>query len=160
MPSSAGSMRSRTISGRLSGFISLAAVPPVMPVFSVVQESAALGCAVEWADRSNWPTCTGQLAQISADIHIPDDVLNRPEIQCVLDALGILKRRWGDDVAVIGWDNIEDGRYFVPGLSTVAPDLSALADKAMDALIARIEGSRSPGTSYVVPHRLLVRESS
>ena len=80
-----------------------------------------------------------------------------------LGAIWALQRaglRVPDDVAVIGWDNIEDGRYFVPGLSTVAPDLSALADKAMDALIARIEGSRSPGTSYVVPHRLLVRESS
>jgi [methyl-Co(III) methanol-specific corrinoid protein]:coenzyme M methyltransferase len=74
----------------------------VMPVFSVVQESVALGCDVEWADQRNWPTCIGQLAQTAADIRIPDDVLSRPEIECVLDALGILKRRWGDDVAVIG----------------------------------------------------------
>ncbi len=65
-----------------------------------------------------------------------------------------------EDIAVVGWDNIEDGRYHAPGLTTVAPDLAALADKAMDALIARIEGSQEPSASYLVGHRLIVRESS
>lgn len=65
-----------------------------------------------------------------------------------------------DDVAVVGWDNIEDGRYHSPSLTTVAPDLVALADKAVDALINRIEGSQDPSTSFVVPHRLLVRGST
>lgn len=65
-----------------------------------------------------------------------------------------------DDVAVVGWDNIEDGRYHSPSLTTVAPDLAALADKAVDALINRIEGNQEPSTTFVVPHRLLVREST
>lgn len=65
-----------------------------------------------------------------------------------------------DDVAVVGWDNIEDGAYADPSLTTVAPDLSALAERSMDALITRIDGDRSPSRSFVVPHELLVRESS
>ena len=56
-----------------------------------------------------------------------------------------------DDVAVAGWDNVVDGQYHVPTLTTVAPDLAALADMAMEALVARIEGDRSPGTTIASP---------
>lgn len=65
-----------------------------------------------------------------------------------------------DDLAVVGWDNIEDGAYSQPTLTSVAPDLTALAEKAMDAVIARIEGDRSPSRTYVIPHTLVIRESS
>lgn len=53
-----------------------------------------------------------------------------------------------------------DGRYGAPSLSTVAPDLPFLAEHALDALIRRIEGDRTPGRAMVVPHRFVVRESS
>ena len=65
-----------------------------------------------------------------------------------------------DDVAVAGWDNVVDGQYHVPTLTTVAPDLPALADTTMEALVARIEGDRSPGTIRCVPHELIVRQST
>ena len=65
-----------------------------------------------------------------------------------------------DDIALVGWDNIEDGAYGHPSLSSVAPDLPALAEKAVDAVITRIEGDRSDSRTYVVPHELVVRESS
>ena len=65
-----------------------------------------------------------------------------------------------DDVAVLGWDNIVDGEYVTPSLTTVAPDLPALAEQTLDALIRRIEGDRTPGRQYVSPHRLVVREST
>jgi [methyl-Co(III) methanol-specific corrinoid protein]:coenzyme M methyltransferase len=74
----------------------------IMPVFSVVQESAALGCTVNWGNRSNWPTCTGALARTAAEIHIPADVLDQPETQCVLASLSDLKRRWGSEFAILG----------------------------------------------------------
>ncbi|MHB0954836.1 MAG: MtaA/CmuA family methyltransferase [Pirellulaceae bacterium] len=74
----------------------------IMPVFSVVQESVALGCCVDWGNKNNWPTCTGQLAQSARDIRIPSDVLVKPETECVLESLHILKQRWGDEVAIIG----------------------------------------------------------
>ena len=74
-----------------------------------------------------------------------------------LQGLGV---RVPDDVAVTGWDNIVDGRYSAPSLTTVAPDLAALAEQALDALSRRIEGDRSDGRTFVVPHRLVVRASS
>lgn len=77
-----------------------------------------------------------------------------------LRALGELDRRVPDDVAVVGWDGIVDGHYSAPTLTSVTPDLTVLADYALDALVRRIEGDRTPGRSFVVPHRLVLRESS
>ncbi|WP_375483425.1 LacI family DNA-binding transcriptional regulator [uncultured Jatrophihabitans sp.] len=65
------------------------------------------------------------------------------------------------DVAVVGIDDIEDGRYSVPRLTTVAPDKHTIAETAVRSLLARIEGSpEHRPTDSVVPHRLIVRESS
>jgi [methyl-Co(III) methanol-specific corrinoid protein]:coenzyme M methyltransferase len=74
----------------------------IMPVFSVVQESAALGCDVEWSEKDNWPTCRGRLARRANEIRIPTDFLDRPETRCVLESITELKRRYGDEVAIIG----------------------------------------------------------
>jgi [methyl-Co(III) methanol-specific corrinoid protein]:coenzyme M methyltransferase len=74
----------------------------IMPVFSVVQESVALGCDVDWGDQLNWPTCTGALARTAEEIRIREDVLDKPETRCVLVSIDELKRRWGDEVAIVG----------------------------------------------------------
>lgn len=65
-----------------------------------------------------------------------------------------------DDIAVVGWDNTVDAAYHQPSLTSVASDLARLAELTLDALTSRIEGLRAPGVSYVVPHELVVRESS
>lgn len=85
-----------------------------------------------------------------------------------------------DDVAVAGFDDIEDGRFSVPTLTTVAPEKSELARTAVDLLVERLElrAARSPASGAVpsavtppgqrtvpprertVPHRLIPREST
>lgn len=80
-----------------------------------------------------------------------------------IGAMRVLRRhhiRVPDDIAVTGWDNTVDGAYHSPSLTSVAPDLPTLAELALGALIRRIQGDRGPGLSYVVPHHLVVRESS
>ena len=65
------------------------------------------------------------------------------------------------DLAVVGLDDIEDGRYSTPSLTTIAPDKSAIAVRALECLAERLGGDRSDGArDIVVPHRLVVRESS
>ncbi|MFB9235058.1 LacI family DNA-binding transcriptional regulator [Plantactinospora siamensis] len=65
-------------------------------------------------------------------------------------ALGALRTlheeglRVPEDVAVAGFDDIEDGRFSVPTLSTVAPDKAEIARLAVDLLAARIDGARQP----------------
>lgn len=70
-----------------------------------------------------------------------------------------------DDIAVIGFDGLEEGEYSAPSLSTVAPDKRAIAQGAVDTLIARIEarGTGSQGAEpqdVVIPFELVIRESS
>jgi DNA-binding LacI/PurR family transcriptional regulator len=69
-----------------------------------------------------------------------------------------------DDIAVAGFDDIEDGRYSVPTLTTAAPDKAHLAEVAVDLLAARVAAGRSPDEvpprEQTVPHRLIVREST
>jgi DNA-binding LacI/PurR family transcriptional regulator len=65
-----------------------------------------------------------------------------------------------DDVAITGFDDTEDGRYANPSLTTVAPDVVGLAEYAVARVLAQLEGDAGAPRDEVVPHRLLVRESS
>jgi DNA-binding LacI/PurR family transcriptional regulator len=83
--------------------------------------------------------------------------------ELALGALYALRRngvRVPDDLAVTGWDNTEDGRYSNPSLTTVAPDLRAIAETAVDRILAQLENAAVEPVDALVPHRLLVRESS
>ena len=69
-----------------------------------------------------------------------------------------------EDVAVVGFDDLDQARYAAPPLTTVAPDKQELARLAVNALTDRIElgPDESPGTTTVryARHRLVVRQSS
>ncbi|MEV4565363.1 LacI family DNA-binding transcriptional regulator [Nonomuraea sp. NPDC049419] len=67
-----------------------------------------------------------------------------------------------DDVAVVGIDDIEEGQYSTPSLTTIAPDKGELARRAVDALLETITAAEpsGPPPEIVVPHRLIVREST
>jgi len=89
-------------------------------------------------------------------------------IVCANDLLAIgamrIFRRAGIDVprdiALLGWDNSPDGQYASPELTTVAPDLPAIARVAIRTLISRIDGLQETPRDFSVPHKLLVREST
>ena len=76
----------------------------IMPVFTIIQESSALGCKIQWEQKDNWPTVRMRepIWEDADDIAIPDDFLTHPDTRCVLDAIRILKKEYGDDIAVIG----------------------------------------------------------
>jgi DNA-binding LacI/PurR family transcriptional regulator len=69
------------------------------------------------------------------------------------------------DVAIAGFDDIEDGRYSTPTLTTVSPDKEEIARAAVEMLEQQIHGSRYRGAradlrEVTAGHRLLVREST
>ncbi len=65
-----------------------------------------------------------------------------------------------DDIAVIGIDDIEEGRYARPSLSTVSLDTPFIAREAVRRITARIDDPASPAQEIVAPHRLIAREST
>jgi DNA-binding LacI/PurR family transcriptional regulator len=65
-----------------------------------------------------------------------------------------------DDVAVIGFDDIEDGRFSTPTLSTVRPDKPAIADAAVRVLHERLSDVPSEPHEIIVGFELVVREST
>jgi DNA-binding LacI/PurR family transcriptional regulator len=65
-----------------------------------------------------------------------------------------------DDVAVVGFDDIDDGRYNVPSLTTISPDKAGIARSALRLLLDRLGAVDSPPREVTVSHELRVRESS
>lgn len=76
----------------------------IMPVFTIIQESSALGCKIQWEQKDNWPTVKMRepIWTDVDDIKIPSDFLTHRDTKCVLDAIRMLKKEYGDEVAVIG----------------------------------------------------------
>jgi MtaA/CmuA family methyltransferase len=76
----------------------------IMPVFSIIQESSALGCKIQWEQKDNWPTVKMRepIWTSPDDIKIPSDLLAHPDTKCVLDAIRILRKEFGNEVAIIG----------------------------------------------------------
>lgn len=66
-----------------------------------------------------------------------------------------------EDIAVIGFDNIDESAYSSPTLSTVSPGREQIARTAVDLLVARIAGaSDRPFELVVADYEIVVRESS
>src|SRR5436853_7599090 len=68
----------------------------IMPVFSIIQESSAIGCKIQWEQKDNWPTVKMRepIWHTPDDIRIPSDLLTHPDTKCVLDAIKMLRREF------------------------------------------------------------------
>jgi DNA-binding LacI/PurR family transcriptional regulator len=64
------------------------------------------------------------------------------------------------DLAVVGFDDIEDGRYSTPTLTTISPDKKHIAHVAVQMLIARVAGDPSKPREHIAAFELAVREST
>lgn len=98
------------------------------------------------------------------------DVQRAPDaVFCFNDllALGALRElheqgiRVPDDIAVVGFDDIDDGRFSTPTLTTIAPDKAEIARTAVDLLARRLGPDRdAPPRELCARHRLIEREST
>ncbi len=63
-----------------------------------------------------------------------------------------------DDVAVVGYDDIELAKYVHPSLTTIRQPIDKGADALVEALLAIVDGKHP--NSGILPTELIVRESS
>jgi MtaA/CmuA family methyltransferase len=74
----------------------------IMPYFSVQAEAGALGCDVDWGDPLNMPVEKKHPWKEPEDVKIPSNFLKSPSIKAVLDAIRILRNKYGEQVAIVG----------------------------------------------------------
>ncbi|MBD8217229.1 substrate-binding domain-containing protein [Microbacterium sp. CFBP 13617] len=80
-------------------------------------------------------------------------------------ALGVLHGVHGrgirvpDDISLVGFDDLSDARHFLPPLTTVRQDFSAVGASALRQIIAAIEGDATPRHD-MIPPELIVRGST
>lgn len=111
-------------------------------------------------NRSDGATAMAHLL----DLEEPPDAVFCYSDLVALGALHTLASRGvrvPEDVAVVGYDDIEDGRYSNPPVTTVSPDKKVIAETAVDRLLKRIGSSAPvPGREIRAPHRLIPRAST
>ncbi|MBI4306732.1 MAG: MtaA/CmuA family methyltransferase [Chloroflexi bacterium] len=76
----------------------------IMPYFTIIQESSALGCEMQWEQKDNWPTVrmTRPIWNGPEDVKIPRGFLQHQDTRTITESIRILKRDYGRDVAIIG----------------------------------------------------------
>ncbi|MFJ5521300.1 LacI family DNA-binding transcriptional regulator [Streptomyces griseoluteus] len=104
------------------------------------------------------------MAALFDDAVHPDAVFAFSD-ELALGALHVARQRGlrvPRDLAVVGFDGIEDGQYSSPPLTSVVPDKRQIAERALQCLADRIYSPASgvPPLDVVVPHRLEERASS
>lgn len=79
-----------------------------------------------------------------------------------LRALGEAGVRVPDDVAVIGFDNIDEARFSVPSMSSVDPGRDQIAEVAVELLLERIneKDDKLPPRQILADFRVVAREST
>jgi len=73
----------------------------IMPVFSVVIESFALGCKVNWGKTDMMPQVMGKLWKDYKDISIDQNFLSNYAVKAVLECITLLKKKY-PDIAING----------------------------------------------------------
>ncbi|HCI85575.1 MAG TPA: MtaA/CmuA family methyltransferase [Dehalococcoidia bacterium] len=76
----------------------------IAPYFSIIQESSALGCDMQWEQKDNWPTVrmSNPIWKNSSDVKVPEGFLEHQDTKAITDSIRILKQEFGDEVAIVG----------------------------------------------------------
>ena len=76
----------------------------ITPYFSIIQESSALGCEIQWEQKDNWPTVrmTNPIWKNPEDVMIPPNFLKHQDSIAITDSIKILKEQYGEEVAIVG----------------------------------------------------------
>jgi DNA-binding LacI/PurR family transcriptional regulator len=95
--------------------------------------------------------------------HPPDAVYCLADVLAfgALSAVQAAGLRVPDDIGLAGFDGLEEARYRVPTLTTIAPDFRQMAQAAVAALIERIQSDQAIGPRNIVcDFELIVGQSS
>lgn len=114
--------------------------------------------AAHWSRQQGYDAATELLALDER----PDAVFCFSDLLAVgaMRAIADAGLRVPDDVAVIGIDDVDEGRFSRPSLSTVSLDTPFIARESVRRITERIADPDLPAQELTAPHRLVVRESA
>ncbi len=116
------------------------------------------------ADPGPYTRFNGRRAMLDLlDLPEPPDAVFCFNDQLAIGALRACAERGvavPEQVAVAGFDDIDEGRYSTPSLTTVSADLTVLTEEALRLLLARVADRDRPAEDVSVPWRIVVREST
>ena len=125
---------------------------------------SSAGRAATPPEAGDWTPASG----FAAGLLLADDpsvtaifVANDQMALGTLSALQQRGRRVPEDVSVVGFDDTPESAYYLPGLTTIHQDFSAMGEAAVDALdrLVTAEGPVTPSVTLVSP-TLVFRQSS
>ncbi len=147
-----GTPRDGAARGRMTGFLDAHAAA------GLAAHPRLLRPTTEWFRSSGYATTHALVEQA-----LPFDALLCLNDVLAFGALRALAEHGmtvPGDVAVVGWDDVDEAAYTTPSLTTVSPDKAAIAEAAVSQLLQRIGGSELPAQDIVCGHSIQVREST
>jgi DNA-binding LacI/PurR family transcriptional regulator len=93
----------------------------------------------------------------------PDAVFAYNDLMALGAMRALVERglRVPQDISVVGFDDVEEGRFCAVALTTVSPDKQAIARLAVERVVARLGGGAPPDPERIQPgYTLVVREST
>ena len=160
-----------------SGYRRIAAVGTPEPSFITSTSSlrvrgyrnalAAAGLAHDTALEISCDSWTAEAAARAVGRFIDADGVAEAYF-CFTDsmALGVIGALWNrgirvpEDTAVAGFDDLAEGRYSGPPLTTVSFDKVLYAEKVFDLLVARMSDPHRSPTRTTIPHSVIIRAST
>ena len=76
----------------------------ISPYFSIIQESSALGCEMQWEQKDNWPTVrmSKPIWDTPEDVKIPPGFLEHQDTSTIIRSIEILAQNFKKEVAIVG----------------------------------------------------------
>lgn len=74
----------------------------IAPCFSVCNEAEALGCSINWGKVDIHPDIISPAFKSFSDFKIPKNFLDKKPVRTVIDAIKLIKKKYGNDAAIIG----------------------------------------------------------
>ena len=120
----------------------------------------AAGIGAPEVVRGDWSAESGYAAGAALSVASAVFCANDQMALGLLRALAESGRRVPEDVAVIGFDDVPYAANYRPPLTTIRQDFTALARRAVAALVADIEGEGQASGPSIIPTLLIERAST